>query len=178
METKSGRLIDLHQFAEDDVSIEDIAWSLSLLCRWGGHIPVHYSVARHSINCARLCDTPKFSLLCLLHDAHEAYLGDIVRPVAQLLGETKINKIKKRIQRVILAKFGVSDKGMESFIKSIDRLMLLIEAEHFHKTCFGSSKPPISVNIFDSKDSDYNEFLSMFNVLKYKLDTSISCGSF
>ena len=69
----------------EDIHILDIAHSLSQLCRFGGHADRFYSVAEHSINVATLLeqqDANKITILAgLLHDATEAYLGDVPRPI-------------------------------------------------------------------------------------------------
>ena len=77
------------------IDIEDVAHALSMLCRANGHFENFYSVAQHSINCmkeaeARGC-SDKVQLACLLHDASEAYLSDVTRPVkAELPGYKEI----------------------------------------------------------------------------------------
>ena len=64
----------------DHVCAEDIARGLSLTCRFAGQCQHFYSVAEHSINVMRL--VPQEHKLCaLLHDAPEAYLGDMSRPL-------------------------------------------------------------------------------------------------
>lgn len=71
----------------DDSLIEDldIAHSLSLLCRGNGHTKIFYSVGQHSIACAKEAEargeTREVILGCLVHDASEAYLSDVTRPV-------------------------------------------------------------------------------------------------
>ena len=73
----------------EDIDIEDIAHSLSLLCRANGHFKHFYSVGLHSINCAYEAMARGYSnnviLGCLLHDGSEAYLADITRPVKKHL---------------------------------------------------------------------------------------------
>ena len=66
-----------------DVSLKDIVHALSLLCWGGGHIKYFYSVAQHSINCMKEARgwSKRVQLACLLHDASEAYISDIIRPV-------------------------------------------------------------------------------------------------
>lgn len=73
----------------DSLDIRDIAHALSLLCRANGHFPHFYSVAQHSLNClaeakARGCGE-RVQLACLLHDAAEAYMADMPRPVKEQL---------------------------------------------------------------------------------------------
>lgn len=87
----SGRLVDLNKFHVTNVGLCDIAHSLSQLCRFGGHTREFYSVAQHSVlveqTVAYSLDQPdlpggiQLRKMALLHDAHEAYLGDIVRPL-------------------------------------------------------------------------------------------------
>lgn len=92
MVMRSGRLVDPLDLQADDVSISDIAHHLSMICRFGGAVREHYSVAEHSVLVCRDvehraykkgCDVAEFRyllLLALLHDASEAYLGDVIRP--------------------------------------------------------------------------------------------------
>ena len=68
----------------EGICIEDIAHALSLLCRGNGHVSKYWSVAQHSILCAREAaarELPdRLVLACLLHDAGECYLSDVPRP--------------------------------------------------------------------------------------------------
>lgn len=80
------------------LSVEAIAHALSNICRYGGHVNSHYSVAQHSIAIAKLAP-PKYFLEGLMHDASEAYIGDIPSPMKQRIPEIKIfeERIQKRI---------------------------------------------------------------------------------
>ncbi len=81
----------------------DIAHALSLICRGNGHMKHFYSVAQHSINCAKEAKEKGFSLRvqlgCLLHDASEAYLSDVTRPVKKLLPQYL--EVENRLQEMI-----------------------------------------------------------------------------
>lgn len=91
----------------DLIDIVDIAHALSYLCRANGHFTQFYSVCQHSINCAREAAARGYSrrvqLACLLHDASEAYLSDVTRPVKQELPQYK--QIEEPLQDAIWAKW-------------------------------------------------------------------------
>ena len=91
----------------EDVDLVDIAHALSLLCRGGGHIDRFYTVALHSINCANEAKARGWDrnliLACLLHDASEAYIADIIRPVKPYL--TNYLAIEDQIMSVIWQHF-------------------------------------------------------------------------
>lgn len=77
----SGILFDVFNPNEENIKIEDIAHSLSNVCRYGGHSPKFYSVAQHCVICSFEEGTTKEKLEFLLHDASEAYLADMPRPI-------------------------------------------------------------------------------------------------
>lgn len=68
----------------EDISITDIAHSLSLQCRGNGHVKYFLSVGQHCIRCAQEAlargYSDRIALICLLHDASEAYMSDVPRP--------------------------------------------------------------------------------------------------
>lgn len=89
MQTVSRRRFHFLNPMPDDFDITDIAHSLSLLYRFVGHTTFGWSVAQHSMEVAKLilrerCD-PLAALCGLLHDGHEAYIGDFSRPVQRCL---------------------------------------------------------------------------------------------
>ena len=89
------------------IDIEDIAHALSMLCRANGHFKSFYSVAQHSINCMKEAKARGYSeriqLACLLHDASEAYLSDVTRPVKAELPRYK--EIEAPLQETIWNKW-------------------------------------------------------------------------
>ena len=89
------------------IDIADIAHSLSMLCRANGHFQTFYSVGQHSINCAKEAKARGYSefvqLACLLHDASEAYLSDVTRPVKAEL--PRYLEIEKPLQDCIWNKY-------------------------------------------------------------------------
>ena len=116
---------------KDDIRIEDIAHSLSLLCRANGHYADFYSVAAHCINCYQeACartETPRVKLACLLHDAAEAYISDIPRPVK--LDMPGVEEIEDRLLNAIYEKFlgsALTDYEQQ-IVKIIDDAMLYYE---------------------------------------------------
>lgn len=89
------------------IDIRDIAHALSMLCRANGHFPHFYSVGQHCIACAEEAAARGYSrrvqLGCLLHDASEAYLADVTRPVKKQL--PKYLEIEEPLQDAIWSKW-------------------------------------------------------------------------
>lgn len=107
----------------DDIRPEDIAHALSLLCRANGHFKCFYSVGQHCLACeaeAQAAGLPrKVRLACLLHDASEAYISDITRPVKLGLPEYRV--IEKRLQDTIYRRFGI-DPDERSIMQEVSRI--------------------------------------------------------
>lgn len=120
----------------DEVKIEDIAHALSQMCRANGHFKSFYSVAQHSIHCAEEAKarglSGKMQLVCLLHDASEAYISDITRPVKCYLEEYR--KIEEKLQSVIYEKFGICNLTKEECrqLQEIDNALLHHEFKCLH----------------------------------------------
>jgi hypothetical protein len=93
----------------DDIDILDIAHALSLVCRYSGHCEYPYSVAQHSILVSMIVDDgdadARTVLTALMHDAAEAYIADIARPVKRAI--TQYGEIEHRLETVIAEKFGL-----------------------------------------------------------------------
>ncbi|MCP5267482.1 MAG: phosphohydrolase [Zoogloeaceae bacterium] len=107
----------------EDVVIEDIAHGLAFQCRFNGQTQHFYSVAQHSLIVASL--VPKrLALAALLHDAAEAYLGDMVKPLKILFPE--FSRIEASVMAVIGERFGV-DGFTDPLIKRADLIALATE---------------------------------------------------
>jgi hypothetical protein len=107
----------------DRVAIEDIAHGLAYQCRFNGQTHAFYSVAQHSLIVAGLV-APPLGLAALLHDAAEAYLGDMVKPLKVLLPE--FAALEDRVTAIIAATFGL-DFSDYSPIKHADLIALATE---------------------------------------------------
>ena len=101
--TASGKFFDILKPEEYEFDIEEISTALSNLCRYTGHVNRFYSVAEHSVLVSRIVPQ-HLALAGLLHDASEAYLGDVSSPLKKLLPEYQA--IEDRVQRSLAGYFG------------------------------------------------------------------------
>jgi 5'-deoxynucleotidase YfbR-like HD superfamily hydrolase len=126
--TCTGKLIDLNNPSESLIEISDIANALSQICRFGGHTRQFYSVAQHSCLVAGLA--PKdLKKEALLHDAAEAYLGDVIKPL-KILIEPLYAPFEFAFQQVINQKFGLLPEKLNA-IKRYDLQALELEHKAF-----------------------------------------------
>jgi len=107
----------------DRVAIEDIAHGLAYQCRFNGQTREFYSVAQHSLIVASLVP-PHLRLAALLHDAAEAYLGDMVKPLKVLLPE--FGALEDKVSALIAAAFAI-DFSDYAPIKHADLIALATE---------------------------------------------------
>lgn len=129
--TYTGRVIEPLNPDPEQICIEDIAHALSNQCRFTGHTSSYYSVAQHSVHCADLVPEED-QLWALLHDASEAYLSDICRPVKRFTDWGKgYEKVEAFLTLAIAQKFALPDPGGDLIIpprvKYADDLMLRTE---------------------------------------------------
>lgn len=130
----SGNLFDLADPEGSDLSLYDIAYGLGRVCRFAGHTSRFYTVAEHCIHVARLVPVRQ-ARAALLHDASEALIGDVTRPLKAMLPDYRV--IEQRIERVIAERFLDDDHegGLSAYdrlhtpeIKAADRAMCAVEA--------------------------------------------------
>lgn len=120
---QSGNIYDFNNVKENVITIEDIALSLSNICRYGGSVDKHYSVAQHSVYVS-LCVDEQYAMEGLMHDAAEAYLGDIPTPLKMMLSDYKL--IEAVHEREIFSRFGLI-YPMPQAVHIADRQVLLAE---------------------------------------------------
>lgn len=158
----------------EGILIEDIAHALSMHCRANGHYKYFYSVADHCIDCAAEAEArgldPYVSMLCLLHDAAEAYISDIPRPVKRDL--KGIYEIEDRIAEMVYIKFAgrTPDKKEFELMREIDDAMLYHEfrANMGEELTYGEM---LSARSFKSRcpSEAEREFIERFEVLRNRL---------
>lgn len=137
MQTASGRMFYPLDPRPDEVFIEDIAHALSNFCRFGGHCKDFYSVAEHSVFVSILVESQhgkRAALAGLLHDASEAYVADIIRPIKPFLAG--YDAIEERVMRAVFERFGLEWELLD-LIKFADNAVLLDERDQIMLT------PPI-----------------------------------
>lgn len=140
--THTGRLFDFSNPTLESIDIDDIAHGLSHVCRFAGHTEKFYSVAQHSVLVTHIVDTmllqqtdkQRFEVMldALLHDASEAWLGDVPTPLKTLLGEV-YKSIESKVQGLVHTKFGLPNRSInhETLVKLADLMALKFERHHF-----------------------------------------------
>lgn len=125
--TYSGAYIEPLNPDPSRINIEDIAHALSNNCRFTGHVRDFYSVGQHSV-LASLVVSPENAMTALLHDASEAYLSDIARPVKQQPGFGEVYKeAENLLMEAIAERFGITWPVPEE-VHYADNLLLVTEA--------------------------------------------------
>lgn len=116
----SGNHFDFINPESSKFTIEDIAHGLANTCRYAGQCKEYYSVAEHSVYVSMLTE----SMTGLMHDATEAFMGDVTTNLKRLLPEYL--RIEQEIERVIFERFGIE---WPYDIKEADTSVMLAEAK-------------------------------------------------
>lgn len=120
MQTYTGRAFYPLEPNVNDIDPVDIAHALSLLCRYGGHVSRFMSVAEHCILMSHAVAAEN-ALWALLHDATEAYMGDLIRPLK--LAMPAYCEAEDRLMAVICDRFGL-DPVCPAEVKAADNRIL------------------------------------------------------
>lgn len=121
--TRGGTYFDFVTPRKSVITIEDIAHGLSNVCRFAGHTKFFYSVAQHSYHVSFLVPE-EHAFEGLMHDAHEAYVGDMPTPLKRLLPEYA--ELEHRCEDAVLAAFGL-ERPLNRSVKRADLIMLATE---------------------------------------------------
>jgi len=129
--TYTGRTFPVFDPRPEDVDLRDVAHALSQLCRWGAHCRDFYSVASHCCEVAFILqaagEPERVQLAGLLHDAGEAYLVDVPRPIKRRLLE--YGPAEDRILAAVFGRFGVGDLlPLPAAVKIADERACVTEA--------------------------------------------------
>lgn len=124
MQTASGAQFWPIDPRPGEIDINDIAHALSMLCRFGGHCKRFYSVAEHCVHMSRIVSQEN-KLWALLHDASEAYLVDVPRPIKPFLVGYK--EAEEKIMNAVCVKFNLEPE-MPDEVKIADNAILFDEA--------------------------------------------------
>lgn len=143
--TFANRFVDPLHFRPEDADIETIAHALSNVGRFNGHLREFYSVAQHSVHVAErvillrdqsprtiITGGAKLALRALLHDASEAYIADVSRPVKHAKGMEQYRVIEGTIQGAIYECFGVGSVDLiehDNILSHADNELLALEAQ-------------------------------------------------
>jgi len=129
----SGKVLDLFNPDPDMFDIKVIAQALSRLCRFTGHTKRFYSVAEHSVLVSRLLrgHSNHVQLAGLLHDASEAFYGDLHSPLKHSSVMTEYRLREKRMEMQIMKHFavnpGIREQGL---IKEADDVACATEVRY------------------------------------------------
>lgn len=133
----TGRHFYPLQPRKEDITVVDIAHSLSRLARYGGHLEDFYSVGEHSVYCYEIAKqlnlTPLQQMYTLMHDASESIVNDVVTPLKQHIPLYK--DIEHNVMNVIWDMIGVPHPTEEDYeqVKLIDSTLLVNEMNQLGK---------------------------------------------
>lgn len=146
MQTYTGRAFWPLDPRADEVCIEDIAHSLSMRCRYGGHTTRFYSVAEHAFLVSQHVPA-EHALWGLLHDAAEAYSADVPRPLKRCLPDWK--PLEANIMAAVCDRFGLG-YAEPAIVKHVDLAMTADEQAALMVPCeraWGTLPPPVGAAI-------------------------------
>lgn len=162
-----GKVVDLANPKEDDIDLLSISHALSKTCRFNGNTKQFYSVAQHSVLVSHLIPAP-YAKYGLLHDAHEAFIGDITTPVKRIIGNA-FDDLSGAWDVVIFRRYGIKmpSKKIKTYIKQADYDALMIEAGNLMWPCEHWQKSPTTMKSWGSSRAQ-KEFMKRAEELGIK----------
>lgn len=148
IQTYTGKSFYLDETMKpEQFCVEDVAHALSMLCRFNGHVREFYSVAQHSVIVAsvvvarclkdktELDITRMLALAALFHDATEAYIGDVVRPLKRMTVMEPYRQLEIALETVMAQAFDIEEWAlMHPWIKAADNSVLATEVRDLLST--------------------------------------------
>lgn len=125
IETYSGKQIDFLNPQPDQIDIEDIIQGISRMPRFSGQTKHDYTVGQHTLNVVNVLP-PRHKLQGFLHDAAEAYIGDMPTPFKRLMPDFTL--LEQRIWDAICQRFNISH-ALHPSVKQADGIMLMSERD-------------------------------------------------
>lgn len=185
LQTFTGKKFRIFNPTEDMIDLEDIAHSLSNICRFNGHCNKFYSVAEH---CVRLSlyvcknyNEPRKALEALFHDAPEAYYCDIPRPFKYNL--PLYREFERKVEKLIFDKFKLK-YPIEEWLNELDTKMLKTEKQYLMSNssekwfCDNYEVLDINLDVKLTENVNINQgykklFIDLFNCLNYCIENNV-----
>jgi hypothetical protein len=148
--TFSGHYVYPLSMSVEHIELVDIAHALGNICRFGGHTATFYSVAEHSVAVMRRVEEQGGDWLemrcALLHDASEAYLGDVCRPLKRHADFKFYRRAEERCERAIAEKFSLR-YPMPPVVMAADNDQLRYETEWIRDMMHRTEQPPMIAKV-------------------------------
>lgn len=176
--TVTHRRFNVFNPCPDDVDIKDIAHALACCARFNGHLIRPLSVAEHCYFVSRFVSS-RNRFVALLHDASEAYLSDIPRPIKRHLPE--FQRVEQRVTKCILKKYGLDPK-IPGEVHLIDRRMCASEAfssgfDTHHWEDSDKFEPLNHVPRYWHWTTARDNFITRFKELSHEHNNKLTSGS-
>lgn len=177
MQTATGKKFWPYDPRPEDIHLLDIAAHLSKICRFNGACDYHYSVAQHSVYVSHQV-APEHQLAALLHDAPEAYTGDLHRPFKR--GIPNIKQVEDRIWFAVATRFGLPLK-LPMCVKEADEALLKAENAQIMRPGeawtyrYPVEPAPVKISMWTPEQAR-EAFISRFEVLRLR-DSAVRNGA-
>lgn len=171
--TYSGKQVDIEDPKAETIEIEDIAHALSFICRGCGNTKIFFPVARHCVYCAKEAKARGASdvvvLACLLHDASEAYMTDIPKPIKDnLLPQYRVyeNRLLDCIYKKFLGRTLTQEEKQQ--VDEVDHALLMYDLKFL--LGMDVELPELHIDLkyeFELFERSEQEYLTVFRTLSH-----------